>query len=885
MTAFWAVPAADLAVSLDSGPEGLSDAEASARLAAHGPNRLGARRQVGVLHELLGQFTHPIALILIAATVLSFFLGDHLDALIILGILALSGLLGFWQEHGAGVTVSRLLARVQVQVEVERSGRVVSIPSADIVPGDILVLNAGDIVPCDCRVVEAQALQLDESALTGESYPRHKTAERSAADAPMAERHSALFQGSHVVSGQGRALAVVTGEGTELGRMSERLAAAPPRTSFEIGSARFGLMLVRITALLTAAIFALNIVLDRPLIDALLFALALAVGVTPQMLPAIVSVSLSIGARRMARAQVIVRRLEAIEDLGSMDVLCTDKTGTLTQGRISLVSALGPDGDPSQAVGELAVVNAGLQTGFTNPLDEAILAVRHPDATWRAVAEVPFDFERKRLSVLSDGPEGRLLVTKGAFAHVLPVCTSVAAQDGEFPLDQARDGLEDTFRRLSAEGHRVLAVAARPLPDRADVCADDEQGLVFRGFLVFSDPPKPGLADTVTELAGQGVRLCIVTGDNHLATRHVARTIGLTDPQVLTGADVDALDDGELARATRTADAFAEVTPAQKERIIEAVRDSGAVVGYLGDGINDAGPLHLADVGISVDTAVDVAKSAAALVLLDKDLGVVVDGVRLGRQTFTNTMKYIHTTISANFGNIASMAIASAFLPFLPLLPRQILLLNFLSDLPSVTIAQDRVDEEDLQCPQQWDAREVRRFMVVFGLLSSVFDLLTFAVLLHVFHAGEVLFHTGWFIGSILTELAVLFVLRTRRLAFRSVPSRILVVTSVAVGLITVGLPFVPALAGPLGLTSPPVTLVLALLGMTAGYIIAAELTKVVFYRRRPPAVDAVNRPPDSGGTGGAVTGPADRRQLPAHHRRLQHAAREHGHHPGGPRT
>ena len=861
---FWARPVTELLTTLKATAAGLTTAEAQQRLDVYGPNRWDTgRRRHTLARELAGQFTQPIVLILIAATVLSFALGDHLDALIILAIVALSGLLGFWQEHAANVTVARLLDSVRVHVEVAREGTVVSVSPEDLVPGDVLVLNAGDLIPCDARVITADALQVDEAALTGESYPRHKTPDPVPAQAPLTERRGALFQGSHVVSGQGRALVVATGEHTELGRLSQELTTASPRTSFEIGSTRFGLMLVRVTMVITAVIFVLNLILDRPLIDALLFALALAVGITPQMLPAIVAVSLSTGARRLAQAKVIVRRLEVIEELGSMDVLCTDKTGTLTQGSITLVAALGPDGTDSQSLPELARINAGLQTGFTNPLDEAILATGHPESAWTAVDEVPFDFERKRLSVLTESPTGPVMITKGAFAHVFPACTSAADDTGMVPFEP--DHLEDTFRRLSAAGHRVLALATRALPGRDEITAADETDLVFRGFLVFSDPPKDGLEATMADLTALGVRLCMVTGDNHLAATHVAHTLGLSDPQVMTGPEVDTLDDQDLMRATTTVDAFAEVTPAQKERIVQAVRASGAVVGCLGDGINDAGPLYLADVGISVDTAVDVAKSAAALVLLDKDLKVVVEGIRLGRQTFTNTMKYIHTTISANFGNILSMALASAFLPFLPLLPRQILLLNFLSDLPSVTIAQDRVDAEDLHHPQHWDAREVRRFMVVFGLLSSVFDLLTFAILFQVFHATETLFHTGWFIGSTLTELAVLFVLRTRRLAIHSRPSRLLAATSLAVGVITLALPFIPPLAGPLGLTAPPVLLVVTLLAITGGYVLAAEATKRRFYHHRPPTLPALPAPR-------SAQHPAHR----AHHQRLQHAIREH---------
>ena len=767
---YWASPADEVLRALDVTRAGLTTAEAARRRVASGPNLLSPSRGSGPLHLLLRQFTQPISLILIGATVLSLVLGDVLDAVIILVIILLSGLLGFWQEFGASRTMARLLATVQVHVEARRDGATVSTTPEQVVPGDVIILNAGDVIPADCRVIAAEAVQVDESALTGETYPRHKTVDPVAAATPLAERRSALSQGSHLVSGRAEAVVVATGRRTELGRMAQTLTQAAGPTGFEQGSTRLGLLLARVTGILTLAILVLNIGLDRPVIEAVLFSLALAIGVTPQMLPAIVAVSLATGARQLARANVIVRRLDAIEDLGSMDVLCTDKTGTLTQGALAMASALDPRGRPDEWVAELAAVNAGLQTGFSNPLDAAILAVSRPGPEWRALDEIPFDFDRKRLSVLVEGPRGRVLVTKGAYAKVLEVCTRAATSDGQEPIDLARERVDREFARLSGQGRRVLAVAERPLPEVTQVDVDDETDLTLVGLLTFEDPVKEGVGATVAGLGAQGIRLCILTGDNALVAGHLAHTTGVGDPRVVTGEEVDGLDDRELATAAATAHAFAELTPLHKERIIDALRSSGSVVGYLGDGINDAGPLHAADVGISVDTGVDVAKSAAAMVLLDKDLGVVVEGVRLGRRTFVNTLKYVYMTISANFGNTASMAAASAFLPFLPLLPRQILLLNFLSDLPSVAIAGDRVDAEEVAVPRRWDVHAVRNFMVVFGLLSSAFDLLTFAVLLHFFHAGADLFRSGWFVGSSLTELAVLFVLRTRRLAIRSRP-------------------------------------------------------------------------------------------------------------------
>ncbi|WP_300682542.1 magnesium-translocating P-type ATPase [Nocardioides sp.] len=862
--AFWATSGDDVLQGLRCTTDGLSASEAADRLGEYGPNRLGNARRSGVWRELLRQFTEPIVVILIGATLLALLLGDTLDASIILVIIVFSGLLGFWQEHGASATVARLLAQVEVRVEVRRDGQVLSVPPEEIVPGDVLVLAAGDLVPSDCRVLSAEALQVDEAALTGESYPRHKHPDPAAADAALADRHSALFQGSHVVSGKGVAVVVATGERTLLGGMSRSLTQSAPPTGFETGMTRFGYLLTRVTLVLTVAILLLNVVLGRSMIEAVLFSLALAIGVTPQMLPAIVSVSLSAGARRLARAQVIVRRLESIEDLGSMDVLCTDKTGTLTLGSLSLGLALDPAGGPSDRVSELAAANAGLQTGYSNPLDAAVLAAHPVPAGWRAIGELPFDFDRKRLAVLVETGTETLLISKGAFDRVLAVCTTVATADGEEPLEAYRSALDAQFQELSSQGYRVLAVATRPMPGATTLTATDEGGLCLAGILGFMDPPKESVAGTMAELADLGVTVCMVTGDNRYAARHVAEAVGFAHTEVLTGAEIDGLDQDALIDRVLRVRIFAELSPTHKERVIAAVRSSGAVVGYLGDGINDAGSLHLADVGISVDTAVDVAKSAAALVLLDKDLSVVAEGVRLGRATFANTLKYVYTTISANFGNTASMAIASAFLPFLPLLPRQILLLNFLSDLPSVTIAGDHVDPEQVRTPGRWDVRQVGRFMVTFGLLSSAFDLVTFALLLQVFDADSTLFRSAWFVGSTLTEIAVLFVLRTRRMALRSRPGRALTLTSIAVGVVVFALPYVGPLADPLGLDALPARVVLSLVGVTVAYVVAAELTKRWFYRA------------GQGEQPAWPVAPADHRATLAR-RRLHQAALEHG--------
>jgi Mg2+-importing ATPase len=698
------------------------------------------------------------------------------------------------------------------------------------VRGDIAVLRAGDVVPADCRILEDRSLLVDQAALTGESYPAHKTAGVLPGDTPLAQRANSVYLGAHVVSGTATVVVVRTGRSTDLGAVSHRLAGADVTTGFERGVTAFGWLLVRAMALLTTGIFVVNLVLDRPLVESFLFSVALAVGLTPQMLPAIVAVSLSNGARRMAADRVIVKRLDAIEDFGAMTVLCTDKTGTITAGAVSLDSALGLAGAPSDEVLRLAGLNAGLQHGFENPIDAAILACAPTPDQGLLLDEVPYDFVRKRLSVLaaeaSRGPDrdGPVLVTKGAFASVLDVCTTAWVDDRTVPLADVRAGVGSQFEQLSAQGFRVLALATRCLPGQRTATEADETALTLRGLLAFHDPPKPGTPAAIETLNHLGVSLRLVTGDNRHAAHQVAGLVGLHG-DVMTGPDIDALDDTDLTQRVATVSVFAEVEPLHKERLVEALQASGEVVGFLGDGVNDAAALHAADVGISVDTAVDVAKQAAAIVLLDKSLTVVADGVRLGRQTFANTLKYIRVTTSANFGNMLSMAVAAVVLPFLPLLPRQILLLNFLSDLPGTTIATDRVDPEQLERPRAWDIRSIRRFMVAFGLLSTMFDLLTFATLRLVFGAGPALFRSAWFLESTATELAVMLVLRTNRRFFRSRPGRALLSTSVAVATITVALPYSP-IAPTLGLVGVPGTILAALALLTTLYVATNELAK-----------------------------------------------------------
>jgi Mg2+-importing ATPase len=768
------------------------------------------------------------------AAVLSLAVHEANDAIIILVILVASGLLGFWQEWGAAGAVRKLLAIVAVRARVLRDGRDQDVLLEEIVPGDIVSLAAGALAPADCLLLESKDLFVDEAALTGETYPAEKRTGTAPADAPLARRTPALFLGTHVISGTARAVVVRTGRATEFGQVAARLASHPPETEFERGLQRFGYLLLRITAFLVLAIFAVNVFLDRPVIETFMFSLALAVGLVPELLPVIVSINLARGARRMARTKVIVKRLTAIENFGSMDVLCSDKTGTLTEGKVRLHAALAVDGAESEKVLLHAYLNAAFESGFANPIDQAIRDHRAFDlAGWRKLDEVPYDFIRKRLSVVAEKDGERRLVTKGALAQVLAVCSRAETAAGEVPLASVRSAVEARFAELSESGLRTLGVAVRTLPADAPTLAtkDQETEMTFLGFLTLFDPPKPEMERILAEIAAAGIGFKLITGDNLRVALHLARQVGITSPEALTGADLRAMSDLALAQRAERTDVFAEVEPNQKERIILALRKAGHVVGFLGDGINDASALHAADVGISVDSAVDVAKEAAEIVLLERDLGVLIQGVREGRRTFANTLKYIFITTSANFGNMLSMAGASLFLPFLPLLPTQILLNNFLSDFPAMTIATDRVDPELVDRPLRWNLPFIRDFMIVFGGISSLFDLLTFGTLFWLLRATPGQFRSGWFVESVLTELLILLVIRTRRAFFRSRPSRPMEISTVLVTVLSVSVLYLPV--NRFFELEPLPLPFLALIGLiTLAYTLASEMAKGWFFRR-----------------------------------------------------
>jgi Mg2+-importing ATPase len=830
---FWSISAAELLNKLQATAGGLTTDEAKKRLISYGANRLKPQKRSDAFTLLVSQFKSPIILILLAATGLSLFLHNFVDASIIFSIVVISGLLGFWQEFSASNAVEKLLAIVQIKVAVLRDGKEVEIPLEDIVPGDIVVLNAGDIVPGDCLLLESKDVFVDEAMLTGETFPVEKSVSVLPADTALAQRTNTVWMGTHIVSGTAKALVILTGKNTEFGKVSERLKLKAPETEFEHGIRRFGYFLGEVTLVLVVIIFAINVYLHRPVLEAFLFSLALAVGLTPQLLPAIISINLAHGAKKMAQKKVIVKRLASIENFGSMNVICSDKTGTLTEGTVQVESALDVNGDASEKAFLFAYLNASYETGFTNPIDEAILNFRKIDlAEYQKKDEIPYDFLRKRLSIAVVHGDAHLMVTKGALTNILEVCSSVETKEGSIvEIASMHDHIQKHFAEFSNLGFRTLGIAYKNMPSESPINKGDEKDMIFLGFLTLFDPPKANIIDTIASLKKLGVSLKVITGDNHLVAASISKKMGLSDNKIITGPELRQMSDGALLRQVGTINVFAEIEPNQKERIIIALRKAGNVVGYMGDGINDASALHAADVGISVDTAADVAKDAADIVLLEKDLGVLIEGVREGRTTFANTLKYVFMATSANFGNMFSMAGVSLFIPFLPLLPKQILLTNLLTDFPEMTIATDNVDDEMINYPRRWDIRAIRKFMITFGLVSSVFDYLTFGLLLLVLHTNEGQFRTGWFLESVISASLIVLVIRSRKPFFRSKPGKYLLIATLSIAVVTIILPFTP-LGNVFGFSPLSLSTYLLLLLIVAVYIIAAEITKRIFYKR-----------------------------------------------------
>ena len=816
--------------------DGLTSRQAAERLTRYGPNLFHPQRKNALLMQFLAKFSNPLVIILLAASAISALTGDLASFIIIWCIVLMSVTLDFIQEYRAGKEAEKLRQLVTVHVQALRDGKAQEIPLPSLVSGDIVLLAAGDLVPGDGRILEAKDFFVNQALLTGEPYPVEKKPGESPDEVEILSAGNTVLRGSSVVSGTAKVLVCNTGANTVLGDIADSLMAKPPPTSFEQGTRNFGLLIMRCTIFLVLFVLLVNAFFHRPWLESFIFAVALAVGLTPELLPMIVSVTLARGAKRMAAKKVIVKQLASIQNLGSMDVLCTDKTGTLTEARIHLERHIDGLGRDSKRVLELAYLNSFFETGLKSPLDDAILEHKEIDISgWHKIDEVPFDFERRRVSVLVDNGQKRMLVVKGAPEDILRLCTSYE-KDGDTDLhpldDPAMAPVKALFDSLGREGFRVLGIAWRQVEaNYPHAVVDDETKLVFSGFAAFLDPPKESTKKALTDLSACGVSVKIVTGDNELVTQHICSQLGLPVTGILTGAEILKMDDQALVGQVENVNLFCRVTPTQKNRIILALKKRGHTVGYLGDGINDAPSLHSADIGISVDGAVDVAKDAAEMILLEQDLGVLQNGVIEGRRTFGNIMKYIMMGTSSNFGNMFSMAGGALFLPFLPMLPTQILLNNMLYDISEIPIPLDNVDEEYLARPRQWDISFIRKFMLIVGPISSIFDFLTFFVMIKVFHAGAALFHTGWFIESLATQVLVIFIIRTRKNPLKSRPNPWLTTCSLVVVALAILIPYTP-LAKFLGFVAPPSLFFFILASMVIVYLMMVEVVKRWFYKR-----------------------------------------------------
>ena len=803
---------------LSGGRRGLTSSEAQTLTDQWGPNDPATGRR-SPLTQLLPLLGNPLALVLLVAAGLSALLGQTVDATIIAVLVIFSVVINLWQTWRSQKAAEKLRQRVAPTATVLRDGRWTELPRSVLVPGDVVQLSAGDLVPADARLLEARDLHVHEAALTGESLPVEKSS-GGAADDPSGK----VWLGTSIVSGTATALVTATGSRTEFGDVVARLGARPPENEFERGLRRFSLLITRTVLVLVLVLLAASLAMHRPAFESLLFAVALAVGLTPEFLPMITTVTLAQGASRMADQHVIVKHLAAIQNLGSIDVLCSDKTGTLTVGDMSVEGAYGPRGEPNPRPLALARLNSRFDTGIRSPLDAAILASTKDDddAGWNKLDEVPFDFERRRLSIVAERGTERLLVTKGAPDGICALCAGT---------DEDRASWREWIAREGEKGKRLLAVATRPVEGESAWTAADERDLVLEGFLAFSDPPLPEAKATVDAMQSDGVQVKVLTGDDASVACHVVRSVGLDPGEVLTGAEIDRMTDAALAQVAERTTVFARTAPAHKTRILLALKARGHVVGFMGDGINDAPSLHTADVGIAAPHAVDVAREASDILLTERGLAVLHGGILAGRRASGNVMKYLLMGTSSNFGNMLSMAAASLLLPFLPMLPTQILLNNLLYDVSQITIPTDEVDGSWLREPHRSDIGLVRRFMILIGPISSVFDFLTFYVLLKVFHAGEAFFHAGWFVESLCTQTLVLFVIRTYERPWRSRPSRPLAATVVAMAALGAVLPATP-LAHVLGFVPLSASYYAFVAVATVAYLGLVETAKRALVRR-----------------------------------------------------
>ena len=830
LNAFWQHRPEQLFSKLESTAAGLSQKHAMQKLATDYSGRKAQSTLYRDLKLFISQFKSPMMLLLIGAVVISAFLGDLSDVFIILFIVLSSGTLSFFQERNAGRVVEKLQSLIALKSTVLREGKATEIDSALVVPGDIVLFSAGDMIPADCILLESNELHANESSLTGESFPVRKEPGVLPEDTELSGRRNCLWEGSSIVSGDGKALVVQTGESTIFGSIAQS-ASNEIETTFEKGIREFGYFLMRITLVLSLFILIVNLLNHKSVIESALFALALAVGMAPELLPAITTIAMSAGAKRMLQKKVIVKKLSSIQNLGEVDLLCTDKTGTITEGAISVFGLVNCNEEEDDFVKNLACWNASLESGYANPIDEALRKIKPAAAEHvNKIAEVPYDFIRKRLSIALKSGSENLLVTKGAFSELFSICNSLRMPDGTVvPLKDHEEKIRDQFEKYGQQGLRAIGVAYRQISG-LPVSREDECDMTFAGFILLEDPVKSGIQETIAALRHLQVNLKIITGDNRNVARSIALKIGIQDPQIMTGRELMSTSPEALSHLVKKTHIFAEVEPQQKERIIQALRKSHTVA-YLGDGINDVSAIKAADVGISVENAVDIAREAADFVFLEKDLLVLAEGIREGRKTFANTLKYIYISTGSTFGNMISVAAASLILPFLPMLPKQILLTNFISDFPYLMVASDNVDEEQLQRSGKWNLKLINRYMVIFGIHSSVFDIVTFLTLLYLLNVRESVFQTAWFIESTLSELAILFIIRTHKSFFKSMPHKFLILLSIFALIMTIALPYLPFSAD-IGFVPLPTIYLLAMLAIVLAYVLTADILKVWFFRK-----------------------------------------------------
>lgn len=836
MEKFWSYDVDEVLKTIETSKNGLSTEQANERIEKLGQNLFEEKKSASKLMVFINQFKNPITMILIFAAILSIFLKDYSDGIIILIIIMISALLSYNHESKANDAVKKLLSTVSVTSEVLRDGKFQELDNSKLTIGDVISVKTGDMIPADCLLIEENSLSMDESSLTGETFPVEKNVEKLEEKTALSQRKNSLWMGTHVISGSGKAVIVNLAKDSEFGKITESLDETETDTDFERGIKDFGNLILQVTTILIGLIFLFNIILNKPFLESFMFALALSVGLTPQMLPAIISVNLSQGAKRMSAQGVIVKKLNSIENFGSMTVMCSDKTGTITKGQVKLESAMDNTGKKSETLVKLAAINSYFQEGYTNPIDQAILDENKNDfSKYEKLFEIPYSFENKLLSVIvntnNDLSDKNIMITKGALTSVINVCSTYQDDSrNSGNIEEIKSEIMDLFEKYSSQGYRILGLAYKNIDQENDVSKQKAENMIFRGLLLFIDPLKDDIKDVIEQMNSLGVSLKMITGDNHLIAKNIGSKVGLNPDKILLGEDLNSYSLSQLNKKIMDIDIFAEISPNQKEKIILAYKQAGEIVGYMGDGINDAPAIKQADVGISVDTAADTAKDAASIVLLENSLKVLISGIKEGRRTFINTLKYIFVATSANFGNMFSMAGASLFLKFLPLLPKQILLTNLFTDFPSLQIASDSVDEDWLQSPVTWDMKFIKRFMIIFGITSSVFDYITFIVLLLLFKANEQFFQTGWMLESVISAMVVMLIVRTKRPVIKSKPSNklLLAIVLVAIGLIAI---IYSPINTYLGLIALPAQALLSMLGISLIYALTAEILKKQFYK------------------------------------------------------